>query len=65
MVAAKGFSNKRKDHPSSRFPIGLRTASKILGYHPSHIARVVKGERISPPTLKAYNALVAKMEEGK
>ncbi len=44
--------------------MSLRRAARILGYTPGHIARVVRGERISPPTLRKYEALVAK-EAGK
>jgi hypothetical protein len=62
MLAANDLQNKKLSHPSARFPIGLRTACKVLGYNPSHLSRVIKGERISPPTLRAYEALVAEMK---
>ncbi len=47
----------KKKYPHQVYPIGMRRAAKELGYHPGHIARVVRGERLSPPTLRAYIAL--------
>jgi hypothetical protein len=56
MFAATLPKIKKKD-PRQKYPVSLRRAAKALGYHHAHIARVVSGERISPPTLRAYVAL--------
>jgi hypothetical protein len=53
MFAARLPKIKKKD-PRQKYPVSLRRAAEELGYHPGHIARVVRGERISPPTLRAY-----------
>lgn len=60
MFAANPPHRNRKRHPHQVYPIGLRRAAKILGYNPAHLSRVLRGERISPPTLRAYQALVAR-----
>jgi hypothetical protein len=60
MFAANSARNKAKSkarHPRQVHPVSLRRASRILGYTVGHLSRVIKGERISPPTLRAYAEL--------
>ncbi len=57
MVAAHSARLTRKStprHPRQVYPVSLRRAAQILGYTHAHISRVVRGLRISPPTLRAY-----------
>lgn len=57
MFAANVPDIKKKRDSRQVYPVSLRRAAKATGYSASHIARVVRGERISPPTLRAYIAL--------
>lgn len=57
MVAAQSARRTLKStprHPRQVYPVSLRRASQILGYTHAHISRVVRGLRVSPPTLRAY-----------
>jgi len=60
MLAASKPTNKKKRDPRQVYPVALRVAEKALGYTAGHIARVLRGERVSAPTLRAYNKLAAK-----
>lgn len=56
MFAAKLPKLKKKDLRQV-YPVSLRNASAALGYEVGHLSRVIRGERVSPPTLRAYVAL--------
>lgn len=61
MVAATNEKKQpAKRDPRQVFPVSLRKAERELGYTRAHISRVIRGQRVSPPTLKAYQALCAR-----